>query len=552
MHRRMLGASRERRASHAARATGSLSVKRQHRHARHGARPVVAVEPEASRHRRRDVVATRLLEPLDDIAEVPEAPARHRRTCDNDVQPRHSSPPVALPASRRPSPTERWHRGRHGHYRREEANSVPLSFRPRGAGGRLQCEHEQDSHAQLGRSARPGAPGHARDPAGRRAGRPVPRVAARRELHVQLLLPAVAELDAVGARVGAGRPIGGRGDGRLHLARRPRERRRGRADLRGDLPLVPRLVAGRALDRLHGGPRRGGGAARDPRRGHRGGACADRRRPDLRRPRLLSRRDPRRLRGHDAERLLQRVHPADRRGPVGRGGDRGHPRQRLRPQPALLRPLGHAHHPGLAAGRQRAAPGLEPEHPAGFGPRPARARARRRHRRRNRGAPGADALPHAARRGERRPALRLLVDERRRRPVQQPLRATHGRRRTLQDHLLPARRVPPAVVAGRRVDRVHHQRGRAAAARAAGDARRRPAHRDHRTPALEAADGHPVRHHAGRRDRRADRLPHPPDGVRRQVLRSRRRLRARRRTGRSRVPPHRAVHAWRCPPGGRR
>ena len=58
----------------------------------------------------------------------------------------------------------------------------------------------------------------------------------------------------------------------------------------------------------------------------------------------------------------------------------------------------------------------------------------------------------------------------------------------------------------------------------------------------ETADGHPVGHHPRRRDRRADRLPRPPDGARREVLRPRGRLRAHRRTGCSRVPPHRALH----------
>ena len=150
---------------------------------------------------------------------------------------------------------------------------------------------------------------------------------------------------------------------------------------------------------------------------------------------------------------------------------------------------------------KRAAAGLEPQHAAWLRQRAARARGRERDRQGDDGAGGADAVSHAAARLARRQALRLLLDSRRGGPVQQPVRAADRGRRAVQADLLPARRLSSALVAGRRVDRVHLQRGRPAAARSCSRrtaARSRTIARD-RAP-LEAADGRRCR--CGRSTRR--------------------------------------------------
>ena len=91
--------------------------------------------------------------------------------------------------------------------------------------------------------------------------------------------------------------------------------------------------------------------------------------------------------------------------------------------------------------------------------------------------------------------------------------------RALQADVLPARRLSSALVSGRRVDRVHHQRGRPAAARTARDARGGVAHGgNHRTP-VAAAHRHPVGPHprGGHRGRHGG--ADPSHRVGRQVLR---------------------------------
>ena len=73
---------------------------------------------------------------------------------------------------------------------------------------------------------------------------------------------------------------------------------------------------------------------------------------------------------------------------------------------------------------------------------------------------------------DRREAVHLFLHRRSRRPVLEPLRAADRRRLTLQADLLPARCLPSALVARRRVDRLHRQLGRAAATGAPRDLRR--------------------------------------------------------------------------------
>ena len=89
----------------------------------------------------------------------------------------------------------------------------------------------------------------------------------------------------------------------------------------------------------------------------------------------------------------------------------------------------------------------------------------------------------------------------------------------------------PRFFAGRGVDRLHLEPGRVAAVGAAGDLRRQADHRSHDRPALAASDGGAVGPDHRRRVRRSDRLAGAPDGVRRQVLRPGRRLRAGERRG---------------------
>ena len=222
------------------------------------------------------------------------------------------------------------------------------------------------------------------------------------------------------------------------------------------------------MDRLCRRLRRRPRAARAAGGGERGDPGPDRRRPRLRGPGVLARRRAHRVCVDSPQRLLQHRGTTGRRGPLGRRRDAGHGRPRLSRQPVVLRPVGHAHHAGVAAGgpresrrERRAAAGLEPGHPPGLRQRPAGPRRARRYPERGDGAAGADPVPRPAGRGERRPALRLLVDAGRGGSVQQPVRAADGGGRALQADVLRARRVSSALVARRRVDRVH-QRTRAA------------------------------------------------------------------------------------------
>ena len=276
----------------------------------------------------------------------------------------------------------------------------------------------------------------------------------------------------------------------------------------------------------HRGRRRRHDRPRGHEHGHRPAPTPHRRRAHSHRPPLLPVRQPHRLRLDGTERILQRLHPPLRRRRLGRGRNRGHLRPLLRPRPALLRPLGHAHLTGLAAERRGVAPRVQP-----------RRGARQRQRvpgsgagRRNRGTAGrprgADSLPHPAARLVRRQALRLLLDRRLGRPVPEPVCAAHHRRRTVQDDLLRLRRLPPALVTRCGVDRVRGERRRTAAAPSAGSQRRGAPPDRHRRAALGAADGHAVADH-GRRRRQPRRQPHPPHRLRRQGLRARRRLRPR-------------------------
>ena len=98
----------------------------------------------------------------------------------------------------------------------------------------------------------------------------------------------------------------------------------------------------------------------------------------------------------------------------------------------------------------------------------------------------------------------------------------------------------PALVAGRRVDRLHQQQGRTAPARTARDLRRGSTHRHHRRASLEGADGHPHDDHPGR-GRRADWHPHPPHGLGRQALYARGRVLAHQPGGRPHLPPRRIL-----------
>ena len=129
---------------------------------------------------------------------------------------------------------------------------------------------------------------------------------------------------------------------------------------------------------------------------------------------------------------------------------------------SVLRRRGPAHHAGVDARRQAAAARLEPRRArsgrATSGCVPA---VGRRHGRCAVGGRRADALSRAAGRLDRRQAVRLFVHSRRGRSVLEPLRAAGRRRRAVQADVLRARRVPPALVARRRVDRVHRQPRRA-------------------------------------------------------------------------------------------
>ena len=210
-----------------------------------------------------------------------------------------------------------------------------------------------------------------------------PRVAPRRELHAQLLLPARPELHAVGAELGAGRGVDRGGDERVDLAGGPRQRGGRGADLQPRrLPLVAPdwspdgrwivYTADHDGDRVQlellevaTGETRAltddGHVYADPTFS-----------PDGTRIAYVSTRP---------QRLLQRRGC----GPVEDGrwaGDEmpNHERPRLSRQPALLRPLGHAPDAGVAAREprqhreRRAAAGLEPRHPPRLGQRPPRAR----------------------------------------------------------------------------------------------------------------------------------------------------------------------------------
>ena len=205
--------------------------------------------------------------------------------------------------------------------------------------------------------------------------------------------------------------------------------------------------------------------------------------------------------------------------------------------------------PAWLPGRQGAAPRLEPERAARLRQRAARACGGERDRQGDDRAGGTDAVSHAAGRLARRQALRLLLDARRRGPVQQPVRAADLGRRAVQADLLPARRLSSALVAGRRVDRVHLQRGRPAAAPAARDVRRRAREDCGERAPLEAADGRPVRADDRRGDRSADRGAHSSHRVGRQALHAGGRVLARERRRRSACSTRRERSASRCRPG---
>ena len=129
---------------------------------------------------------------------------------------------------------------------------------------------------------------------------------------------------------------------------------------------------------------------------------------------------------------------------------------------------------------------------------------------------GGDALPHPAAVVTRRQAHGLRLAPRR--PVHRALRPADHRRRTLQADLRRARPLPAPLVARRRVDRLHLQRGRAAAAQAAQVVGRRAAARlDHRAP-LRAADGHADGADCRRPDRPGNPGPRLPHRRRRQAV----------------------------------
>ena len=369
---------------------------------------------------------------------------------------------------------------------------------------------------------------------------PVRGLRARRQLHAQLLLPPRPQLHPVVSRLGTRRPEHRGGDERVDLERRPGDRRGDRTGALGGLPLLPQLVPGRPLAGIHRRRWRRPHPAGSAGHKHRGDPPPHRRRRDPCRSALLPRRHAAGLRLHPPQRLLQHLHPRDRRRAVGRRRGRHHLRQHLRPQPPLLRGVGHAHLPLLAALRRRTAHRLQPRRAPGKRQRLPDPGPGERHRQPRGGAGGADPLPDPARRLPRRPPLRLLVHGRGRRPVQQPVRPAHGRRRALQAHLLRVRRLPPALVAGRRVDRLHQQQGRTAPARTARDLRRGSTHRHHRRASLEGADGHPHDDHPGR-GRRADGHPHPPHRLRRQALHPRGRVLAHQPGGRPHLPPRRIL-----------
>ncbi len=353
----------------------------------------------------------------------------------------------------------------------------------------------------------------------------------------------------MGSRMVAGRLVSGGRDERFDLDRRPRNGPRARAHLQPQISLDARLVARRALDCLRRRRWRSHDPAGDRERRDRRKPRAHVRRADLHGPGLLSGRDAPRLRGHEAERKLQRVHPDDRGRSVRGRRDRGDARQRFRARSSLLRQDGHAHHAGLAARRHRAAAGLEPAHAAWLRQRAARARGRERDRQGDDGAGGTDAVSHAAARLARRQALRLLLDPRGGGPVQQRVRAADLGRRALQADLLPARCLSSALVAGRRVDRVHLQRGRPAAAPAARDVRgRAPEDCGDRAP-LEAADERPLRADDRRGDRSADRGAHSSHRVGRQALHAGGRVLPGERRRRPAVPPDRIVPRGRAARG---
>ena len=215
--------------------------------------------------------------------------------------------------------------------------------------------------------------------------------------------------------------------------------------------------------------------------------------------------------------------------------------------------MGHAHLAGVAPGGRRAAAGLQPRRGPGQRQRLPRAGEGRGHR----GTPSrpgrTDAVPHPARRGIRRQALRLLLHRRRRRPVPEPLRAAYGGRRTVQAHFLRARRLSSALVPRRRMDRLRGQRKRvrgrprvrrrrrSAPSPPARDQRRGPAEgRDHRT-ALGPAHGDPLRRDFGRGGP-SNSHAGPPGGGRRQVLRPRQRLRPSQSGRRQGLSPPGVVH----------
>ncbi len=181
---------------------------------------------------------------------------------------------------------------------------------------------------------------------------------------------------------------------------------------------------------------------------------------------VVAGRPPPGLRLHGAQRLLQRLRDGHRRR-QGRKERPDHDRPYVRPRPSLLRRRRCAHLAVVVARRARAAAGVEPRHPARIGRHLAGPGRTQRHGHAGRHADpqGRDALPHASAVVARRQAdgLRLAP----RRAVHRALRAADGGRRTLQDDLRRARPLPAALVARRRVDRLHLERGRRAAAQAA-------------------------------------------------------------------------------------
>ncbi len=316
-----------------------------------------------------------------------------------------------------------------------------------------------------------------------------------RQLHAQLLLRARGQQHAVVAVVGARRQAHCLCDGRVDLDDRGRQHGgQGTGLLAARVPGLARIFARRPLARLHRRRRRREHQPAPAESGHRRVHRPHHRVAREPRTGLVARWQAPGVCLHRAEWLLQRLRDGDRRR-QGRTHHADHDRQRLRPGASLLQPDRRAHLAFVVAGRHGAAARVEPRHPARLGRHLARGRGAEcdGHGQGQADSQGRDALPHATAVVARRQADGLRVAPGR--AVHRALRAAHGGRRALQDDLRRTRPLPAALVARRRVDRLHLERRGRAAAEADEGVGRRAAPGAHRGTPLRPADGHAGRAH---------------------------------------------------------